>query len=288
LSNPAAKGKWEAKTMAKRTTPNIISNSKKKPNGGFKSQRSTGKYDHELGKRIRLRRVELHISQSDLADKLGVNFQQVRKYEKGVARVFASRLQQIATALDVPVTFFFESQTRAAKEVDSLLSLDNSFSLRLLRAYASVKNQKVQRQFVSLIEKITANKWFRSLLRAGGQPGLGRGPWLSGLSPEVKTSIDGRYPITGFEFESRLRVAFFSKTRLPLLACAVTRRRFPVGASPTRQPLQPEAIGAVMKVTEWLNTGSPMAWSAMTNRTPARGMSAAWGDGEVRTTPETG
>ena len=42
------------------------------------------------------------------------------------------------------------------------------------------------------------------------------------------------------------------KRRLPLLACAVTRRRFPVGASPTRQPLQPEAIGAVMEVTKWL------------------------------------
>src|ERR1700688_1541831 len=41
-------------------------------------------------------------------------------------------------------------------------------------------------------------------------------------------------------------------TGLPLLACAVQRRRFPVGASPTRQPLQPEAIGAVMEVTKWL------------------------------------
>src|SRR5450432_4495289 len=38
----------------------------------------------------------------------------------------------------------------------------------------------------------------------------------------------------------------------PLVACAVERRRFPVGASPTRQPLQPEAIGAVMEVTKWL------------------------------------
>src|SRR5882757_6585072 len=40
--------------------------------------------------------------------------------------------------------------------------------------------------------------------------------------------------------------------RLPVMACAVQRRRFPVGASPTRQPLQPEAIGAVMEVTKWL------------------------------------
>jgi transcriptional regulator with XRE-family HTH domain len=144
--------------MAKKTTPNIIGNSEKKSNGGLKNQRSTGRYDHKLGKRIRLRRVELDISQSDLADKLGVSFQQVQKYEKGVNRVGASRLQQIATALDVPVTFFYEPQIRLAKEVDSLLSLDSSFSLRLLRAYTSVKNQNVQRRFVSLIESITANK----------------------------------------------------------------------------------------------------------------------------------
>ena len=144
--------------MAKKTTLSIISSRKKKSNDSLKNQRSTGEYDHELGKRIRLRRVELGISQSDLADKLGVSFQQVQKYEKGVNRVGASRLQQIATALDVPVTFFYESQTRGAKEVDSLLFLDSSFSLRLLRAYASVKNQAVQRQFVSLIESIAANE----------------------------------------------------------------------------------------------------------------------------------
>jgi len=45
---------------------------------------------------------------------------------------------------------------------------------------------------------------------------------------------------------------FLNNLRRPLLACAVQRRRFPVGASPTRHPLQPEAIGAVMEVTKWL------------------------------------
>jgi hypothetical protein len=44
----------------------------------------------------------------------------------------------------------------------------------------------------------------------------------------------------------------FLRCMSPLLACAVQRRRFPVGASPTRQPLQPEATGAVMEVTKWL------------------------------------
>ena len=68
--------------------------------------RSAGKPDIEIGRRIRLRRVEIKISQSELADKLGVSFQQVQKYEKGVNRVGAARLQKIAAALDVPLTFF--------------------------------------------------------------------------------------------------------------------------------------------------------------------------------------
>ena len=101
-------------------------------------QRSAGKPDIELGKRIRLRRVEQKISQAELGDKLGVSFQQVQKYEKGVNRVGAARLQQIATALDVPVTFFYDGDGKA-REVESLLFLDSNFSLRLLRAYTAIK-----------------------------------------------------------------------------------------------------------------------------------------------------
>ena len=83
----------------------------------------------------------------------------MQKYEKGVNRVGAARLQQVATALDVPVTFFYNDDglgKRASdgkREVESLLFLDSSFSLRLLRAYSTVP-QHVQRQFVSLIESI--------------------------------------------------------------------------------------------------------------------------------------
>ena len=119
--------------------------------------RSSGKPEIEMGKKIRLRRVEQHISQSELGEKLGVSFQQVQKYEKGVNRVVASRLQQIATALDVPVTFFYGGDGKA-REVESLLFLDSAFSLRLLRAYSKIKDQTVQRQLVSLMEAITANE----------------------------------------------------------------------------------------------------------------------------------
>ena len=116
-------------------------------------QRSAGKPDIEMGKKIRLRRVEQRISQSDLGEKLGVSFQQVQKYEKGVNRVGASRLQQIAAALDVPVTFFYDSDTKT-REVESLLFLDSAFILRLMRSYSRIKSQAVQRQLVTLMEAI--------------------------------------------------------------------------------------------------------------------------------------
>jgi transcriptional regulator with XRE-family HTH domain len=124
----------------------------KSPKVEFKP-RSSGKPEIEMGKKIRLRRVEQRLSQSDLGEKLGVSFQQIQKYEKGVNRVGASRLQQIATALDIPVTFFFDSDGKT-KEVESLLFLDSAFSLRLLRAYSQIQDQAVQRHMVSLMEAI--------------------------------------------------------------------------------------------------------------------------------------
>jgi transcriptional regulator with XRE-family HTH domain len=116
--------------------------------------RAAGKPDIALGARIRLRRVEMKMSQHELGDRLGVSFQQIQKYEKGVNRVGASRLEYIAAALGVPVTFFYGDGDAKQIEVESLLFLDSSFSLRLLRAYAKVKDQTVQRQFVTLIESV--------------------------------------------------------------------------------------------------------------------------------------
>lgn len=74
--------------------------------------RSAGKHDVEIGRRIRLRRVELGMSQAELGDKLGVSFQQIQKREKGVNRTSGAQLQQTATALDVPVTFFYDGEVK--------------------------------------------------------------------------------------------------------------------------------------------------------------------------------
>jgi transcriptional regulator with XRE-family HTH domain len=71
-------------------------------------QRAPSKVDFYFGKRLRMRRIELKISQTDLGEKLGVSFQQVQKYEKGTNRIGADRLQQIAAALEVPVAYFYD------------------------------------------------------------------------------------------------------------------------------------------------------------------------------------
>ena len=63
--------------------------------------------DAEVGRRVRSRRLECRLSQTELAERIGVTFQQVQKYEKGVNRIGAGRLQRISEALEVPISFFF-------------------------------------------------------------------------------------------------------------------------------------------------------------------------------------
>ena len=69
--------------------------------------------DKHVGARVRMRRMMLGMSQEKLGDALGLTFQQVQKYEKGANRIGASRLQQIAHILQVPVSFFFDGAPNA-------------------------------------------------------------------------------------------------------------------------------------------------------------------------------
>jgi DNA-binding XRE family transcriptional regulator len=66
--------------------------------------------DKHVGSRLRMRRLMLDMSQTDIADALGLTFQQVQKYEKGSNRISASRLQHLSQILQVPVPFFFEAR----------------------------------------------------------------------------------------------------------------------------------------------------------------------------------
>src|ERR1700674_5845773 len=65
--------------------------------------------DKHVGSRVRMRRMMIGMSQEKLGEKLGITFQQIQKYEKGTNRIGASRLQQIATVLSVPVGFFCDA-----------------------------------------------------------------------------------------------------------------------------------------------------------------------------------
>lgn len=81
--------------------------------------RSAEVIDAHVGSRMRLRRMQLGKSQEQLAQKLGVTFQQVQKYEKGLNRIGASRLFHIAKVLDVPIQFFFDDLAVAASKETS-------------------------------------------------------------------------------------------------------------------------------------------------------------------------
>jgi transcriptional regulator with XRE-family HTH domain len=109
--------------------------------------------DVEIGRKIRLRRLEQNMSQTALAEKLNVTFQQVQKYEKGTNRVGAGRLHLIASELKVPVTYFFQAEQQQS-EVDSLLYLNSPSSIRMVKAFAKIKSQKVKKGLLELAEAL--------------------------------------------------------------------------------------------------------------------------------------
>ncbi len=92
--------------------------------------------DVHVGKRIRHRRWMIGMTQQQLADKVGIKFQQIQKYETGMNRVSASRLWDIARAVDVPVSFFFEG-LHEGDQVESVEGdiLGDKEALQLVRAY---------------------------------------------------------------------------------------------------------------------------------------------------------
>lgn len=132
-----------------------------KPRGeSVPNQRSANSVDSHVGSRVRLRRLELGLSQEKLADQLGITFQQVQKYERGTNRIGASRLHQIAVVLEVPITYFFEGATApvsADKEAQvSPLSqaLSDPATVRLVRAFASINDSQLRQKAVGIIEAI--------------------------------------------------------------------------------------------------------------------------------------
>lgn len=107
--------------------------------------------DVHVGKRIRHRRWMNGTTQQQLAEKVGIKFQQIQKYETGMNRVSASRLWDIAAALGVPIAFFFEgidAATAAEGSADMPGDiLADREALELLRSYYSIPENQRRRLF---------------------------------------------------------------------------------------------------------------------------------------------
>ncbi len=113
--------------------------------------------DRHIGGRVRARRIMLGMSQERLADALGLTFQQVQKYEKGVNRIGASRLLHIAGILDVGIEFFFEGLPGLRPggfSGDSIMAefLTRSESDRLVRGFLRLKDDEARRKVADLVD----------------------------------------------------------------------------------------------------------------------------------------
>ena len=123
--------------------------------------------DQHVGRRVRMRRLMLAMSQEKLAAALSLTFQQVQKYERGANRISASRLQQLSHILQVPVTFFFEGAPNASAphgsngsalsmaQIDDFVS--NPDGLRLIGAFMRIDNAAVRRRIVMLVQEIAGD-----------------------------------------------------------------------------------------------------------------------------------
>ena len=127
-------------------------------------QKSPSPVDKHVGSRVRMRRMMLDLSQTTLGDALGITFQQVQKYEKGINRISASRLHQVCHTLQVPVSFFFEEMLdvpAAAISIDRQSSPDRFTDfmatregLTLAKAFMQINSVQLRRRIVDLVKQI--------------------------------------------------------------------------------------------------------------------------------------
>jgi len=132
-------------------------NSSSSRDGGVRKRRA-GAEDVEIGRKIRALRLERGLSQSGLADGIGLTFQQVQKYEKGTNRVSAGRLQKIAEMLNTPVMFFYGGMGAHAKKRETrsngLALIQTKGAMRLMRAYSEISSRATKYALVVLAESL--------------------------------------------------------------------------------------------------------------------------------------
>jgi transcriptional regulator with XRE-family HTH domain len=121
--------------------------------------RATSAMDHALGRKLRDARAEAGLSQQALAERLGITFQQIQKYEKGANRIAASRLASIAEVLHRPISYFLEdpkelTPTHRNGGRPNGAAPPSPEQISLTRFFATIESVKVRRRVVDLLRAI--------------------------------------------------------------------------------------------------------------------------------------
>jgi transcriptional regulator with XRE-family HTH domain len=125
--------------------------------------------DVHVGQRLRVRRSLLGLSQEKLAESIGLTFQQIQKYERGMNRISAGRLYQFSKILDVPVTYFYDQLGAVAKTYSSSFYgladndqdefvtgdlMQNKETLDLVRAYYTIDNPEMRKDILKFVKSM--------------------------------------------------------------------------------------------------------------------------------------
>jgi transcriptional regulator with XRE-family HTH domain len=115
--------------------------------------------DGQVGNRVRIRRMLIGMSQEKLGDLLGLTFQQVQKYEKGINRIGAGRLFEIARILDVPIDFFYDGVGTTSDGVGEARApvmefVSTTEGLQLSLAFMKIRDPKVRKRVLDLVKSL--------------------------------------------------------------------------------------------------------------------------------------
>ena len=127
--------------------------------------------DVHVGKRLRLKRTIMGLSQESIGKAIGVTFQQIQKYERGINRMGASRLHEFAKSLNVPVSYFFEGYGDELSEDSTVFGMaegevtafehenvSSRETMDIMRAYCKVKNPAVRKRIIELIKAVAEDQ----------------------------------------------------------------------------------------------------------------------------------
>ncbi|WDI32666.1 helix-turn-helix domain-containing protein [Hyphococcus flavus] len=124
--------------------------------------------DIHVGSRVKLRRMVMGVSQDTLGKAMGLTFQQIQKYEKGVNRISASKIYELSHQLEVPIQYFFEDYADGpgytygfaeGEAGDPFMQLVQSpEGIQLCRCFASIKDPEVKKKVLDLVKSIAESE----------------------------------------------------------------------------------------------------------------------------------